>query len=78
MQFCADLKAEDMANGLKPKKKSKAPSSNNAKRGETIPYYQPALKLVEAWVMADEAREDEIHQLVNLWNAGPPPEVQAK
>ncbi|KLO08464.1 hypothetical protein SCHPADRAFT_944424 [Schizopora paradoxa] len=46
--------------------------------GKKLPFYQPALSLVEAEVRADEEQEDEIFQLVDLWNVGPPLEVQQK
>ena len=81
MAFAADLKAKDVAAGKQPQTKKtspKKPSKNNVKNTETIPYYQPALSLVEQWVLADEDRTDEINQLVTIWNAGPPPAVQAK
>ena len=43
-----------------------------------IPFYQPALSAVEAEVKSNEEEEDQIHQLVALWNNGPPVEVQRK
>lgn len=65
--------------GKKGKQKSKPKSINTkGESGKSIPFYQSALSLVESWVKQNEEREDEIHQLVDAWNTGPPAHIQQK
>ena len=43
-----------------------------------IKFYQDALTMVVNEVQKDPEEDDKIHQLVDLWNTGPPPHIKAK
>lgn len=74
----AKKRAKEAKNG-KQKSKPKPKSINTkGESGKSIPFYQSALSLVESWVKQNEEREDEIHQLVDSWNTGPPAHIQQK